>query len=254
MNTKENLTCKYCKHIFKEPITLNCCGDSICKKDLNELTSINSSNVFSCPFCNEQILNQKLKVSKTIQDFLDVEVHKFELNPKYENILSSFKTEIGNLEASLRDNEWTIYEQINQVKKQIDLDRESLKSKIDTLADDLIQQLESYEKKFRTEYNVNEYRSLVEASKQQLAEYEKCLNLFSSRAEDMAKQSEAIENAINNLQFKAIELRDQSHGSLKIEYSSIKTNKNKLLGELKIKVNFFCLIKIYSSQNFMQKF
>ena len=40
MNIKEDLTCKYCREIYKNPITLICCGDNICKQHIEELISI----------------------------------------------------------------------------------------------------------------------------------------------------------------------------------------------------------------------
>ena len=65
MNIKDELTCKYCKQIFNNPITLSC-GDSICKHHIEELISNNTSNKFACPLCNEEILNQNLSVNKIL--------------------------------------------------------------------------------------------------------------------------------------------------------------------------------------------
>ena len=52
------------------------------------------------------------------------------------------------------------------------------------LADDLIQQLESYESKFKAEYKANVdfkyYKALIESSRQQSTQYEEFLNLFST--------------------------------------------------------------------------
>jgi hypothetical protein len=42
MNIKEELTCKYCNEVYKNPITLNCCGENICKQHVEELTSNNA--------------------------------------------------------------------------------------------------------------------------------------------------------------------------------------------------------------------
>ena len=64
-------------------------------------------------------------------------MQNLEVDSKFEKIYENLKTEIGNLD---------------ELKRQVDLDREKLKSEIDDLADGFIQQLQSYEKKFEAEY------------------------------------------------------------------------------------------------------
>ena len=174
MNIKEKLTCKHCNELYNQPITLSC-GDTICKHHIEELVSGKASNKFLCPLCDKEILNQDFTVNKIIQDLIQVEFHEFKLNPKYENIFQSLKMEIRNLETILRDPQNCIYEEMSELKRQVDLEKESLKSEIDKLADGLIQQLETYEDRFKSEYKTKVdfdcYNNLVESSKKQLAEY-----------------------------------------------------------------------------------
>ena len=103
-----------------------------------------------------------------------------------------------------------IFEEISELKRQVDLDRESLKIQIDTLADGLIKQLESYEKRFKAEYkteiDLHNYNGLVESSKEQLADYEKCLNLFSVEREEQDEKNNQSENEIDSLKLKIKEL------------------------------------------------
>ena len=57
-----------------------------------------------------------------------------------------------------------------ELKRQVDLNREELKSQIDKLADGLIKQLESFEAEFKSEYkekvDLEHYKGLIETSKQ----------------------------------------------------------------------------------------
>ena len=186
MNLEKMLTCKYCNKIYNEPITL-ACGESLCKEHIQELLSIDDTNSLICPFCNIQNSNQNFIVSKTIQDLLDIQAHKFKIDPRLEQTFTNFKTEIRNLELILNEPENFIYEEINELKRQVDLDREKAKAEIDELADDLIQQLKTYEEQFRTEYKENvdmkHFMSLAEASKKQFNEYEQYLNLLSIKRE-----------------------------------------------------------------------
>ena len=62
MNAKEKLTCKFCSKIYKDPIMLICCGESICKHHIEDLISSGSSNKFPCPLCNEENTNQNFEI------------------------------------------------------------------------------------------------------------------------------------------------------------------------------------------------
>ena len=98
------------------------------------------------------------------------------------------ETEIENLETILKDPENYIFEEISELKRQVDLDRERLKSQIDEIADDLVHQLESHEKRFKSEYksnvNLEDYNRLVETSRKQLGEFENFFNLFSNKNQE----------------------------------------------------------------------
>ena len=151
MNFKEELKCKYCHEIYTNPIALNCCGETICKPHIDEIFSNKSTNKCKCPLCDQEIKNQSFSVNKLVQKMLTTELHKLEVDSKYKQTLDNLKTEIQKLETILKDPETKIYEEISELKRKVDLDREQLKIEIDNQANDLIQQLDSYEHKFKTE-------------------------------------------------------------------------------------------------------
>ena len=239
MNAKEHLTCSYCNEIYKQPIAL-LCGDTICKQHIDELITNNSTNKFTCPLCNKESLNQNFVVNKLIQNLIESNLHKFEVDSKFKKIYENLKTDIGNLEKILKDPENIIYEEINELKRQVDLDREKLKSEIDSLANGLIQQLESYEKKFKAEYKteigLQNYNGLVESSRQQLADYEKCLNLFSTTYKERKEKSLQIEKITVDLQPKITQLKKSLFSKLSIIYNPFSSNTKDLFGKLIIKV------------------
>ena len=209
MNVKVKLTCKYCGNIYKNPISLTC-GDNICKHHIEELVSKNPSNKFSCPLCFKENMNQNFSVNKLIQDMLEYDLHKFKIDSKLKKIYENLKLEVEHLEQILNNPDNVIYEQLNELKKQVYLDRDRLKYEIDTLADGLIEQLDKYEKKFKSEYKNNidlkYYSSLVEFSRAQLVEYEKYLNSFSTKYKERKEISLKKEKLIFNLQSEIAEL------------------------------------------------
>jgi len=257
MNIKEDLTCKYCIDIYQNPVTLTCCGDNICKQHVEEFLSNNQTNKFSCPLCNEENSNQSLKVNKFMQKMVKTELHKFKINFKHKETLENLKIEIERLAGLLNDPENFIYEEMNELKRQVDLDREELKSKIDELADDIIQQLESYEQKFKTECKANveieHYNGLVESSRTQLSEYQNFLDLFSVESEERDKQSKAGQEMINALQSNIQEFKQKLISNLSITYKANENKVEDLFGKLIVKVClmariFFSYTKIYNKK------
>lgn len=241
MNIKEELTCKFCNEIYKAPITLTC-GDSVCKHHLEELFPTNSSKFFCCPICNEENSNQDFKINKILEQLIKKELHQFKINPIYEEVLNNLKTEIGNLEAIVKDPENYIYEEISELKRQVDLDREKIKSEIDDLADDIIEKLESYEQRFKAEFKSNidldHYNNLLESSKKQLAEYERCLSLFSLENQERDEKRIESEEIINQLELEIKEFKHKLCSNLSITYEPIEYELEDLFGALIIKVDF----------------
>ena len=241
MNINERLTCKCCNKIYNNPVAL-ACGDTVCRHHIDELISNNSSSKkFTCPLCNEENSIQNLKVNKLIQSLLEIELHEFKMNPIYETVLDNLKKEIANLETILKDPENYIYEQISELRRQVDLDRENFKSQIDELADVLIQQLESFEKRFKSEYkanvNLQHYNGLVESSKKQLIEYERCLGWFSTTTEERYGKRVESEKLIDELQPITNELKEKLFSNLSLTYESTKIEKADFFGKLIITVS-----------------
>jgi chromosome segregation ATPase len=175
---------------------------------------------------------------------IENKLHNFEVDSKYKETLQNLKVEIGRLETILIDPDYVIYEQISELKRQVFLDREQTKSQIDALADDLINQLESYEKSFKENYKRNvdlkHYNGIIEKSKKQLNEYEKCLNSFSAKKEERDEKSNQRVRLLNELQSQIKEAKGDLFSNLSIMYEPIGNIEN-LYGKLIIKVRFSLL-------------
>ena len=240
MNINSELTCKYCNQVFKEPITL-ACGDNICKHHLEELITNKSSKKFTCPVCNEENpTNQPFIVNKLIQRLIKIELHAFKLDPKYVTMLNSLKVEIEKLAAILKDPENFIYEEISELKRQVDLDRERLKYEIDEQADGLIRQMESYEKRFKAEYKANvdleHYTGLVESSRKKLIEFEQCLIMFSTENQEREAKYNDCESLVKVLQPSLVEIQNKMFSHLSITYQPLEKRMDDYFGKIQIKV------------------
>ena len=238
MKIKQELTCKFCSQIYNNPITLSC-GDTVCRHHIDEQIS----NKFMCPLCNEENTLQNIKVNKLIENLLRFELHEFKINPIYERVLNYFKKEIGNLEAILNDPERYVFEEINELKRLVDLDREKLNIQIDEIANEFIQRLEYCENVFRTEcktkMDLEHFNELLESSRKKLAEYEQCLSLFSTKNEDRYERRTESEKKILQLRAEIKELKEKLLSSLTISYEIAHVKKENLFGKLSIKVSFY---------------
>ena len=238
MNIKEELTCKCCKEIYNHPVILGCCFESICKHHIEEL--VYSSKTFTCPLCSQENTNSNFKANKLLEELIKRDLHQFKINPNNERVLNDLKTAIQNLETEFKDPENMIYEQISDLKMQVDLDRENLKLQIDTLADGLIQQLESHGKRFKTEYKASFafYSDLIELSKKQLVEYEQCLSLFSVENEKKEEKCKQNEKLVEELKFQLGGLKEAFCSNLSIQYNKKDIFAEEMFGKLIIQVSF----------------
>jgi hypothetical protein len=238
---KEEYTCKICEQIFTNPITLYCCGENICMKHIEKIMARNSSNQFTCLLCKEENYHQKLNVNKFMEKLIAKGLHKYEIDSKYHETLNNLEKEVEKIEQILMDPELVIIEEISELKRQVEWERVKLKSQIDERANDLIQQLESYEAKFKTEYKTNvdfeHYYSLVEPSRNLLKEYENCLNLFSTKHQEREENNMQSEKIIKYLQIANKQLRNRLFSNFSISYKPFKENILDLYGDIICKVS-----------------
>ena len=234
MNIEEDLTCKCCNEIFKNPITLNCCGDNICKKHIEQLITNSTTNQFACPLCNEHNYSHKLKVNNFIQKLIEKNMHQLKIDCKYEETLNSLNAEVEKFEAILKNPEQVILEEMSELKRLVALDRERLKSEIERRANELIQRLESYEAELKEDYKKKiDYRAfgrLVETAKIQSADYERCLNKFVVEGGD--EQRKACETFIEKLQSEIKQIKAVLFSNLSFSYEPKENNAQDLLGQL----------------------
>jgi hypothetical protein len=79
-------------------------------------------------------------------------------------------------------------------------------------------------------------------------EYEKFLNLFSTKIEERNEKSKQTEKTISNLQYKTNELKFKLFSNLSLTYISSKSDIEDCFGELLVKVSLYLnsLLKYFS--------
>ena len=134
------------------------------------------------------------------------------------------------------DPDSIIYESISKLKRQVDIDREELKEKIDKMADEIIQTLESLEIEFKQESKTRVKGIFDDDFKtnlnNQLIEYEKNLNSIAKTNEEREKKRLEVEETLKSLQFKLCQLETALFSDKIINYDPFSKDSNGVFGEL----------------------
>lgn len=149
---KSSLTCSYCSKIFKDPIELPC-GDFICQEHLNDQI-VKKQNKIICVNCKNcfEVKDNDFKTSHFLSKHLDDKVYlndeEIVLKQKIENSIKAFFQIFEEFVLNKNKLDLAPYEHFSEIRRQIDIQREKLKEKIDEIALEMIDQT----KKFKTSY------------------------------------------------------------------------------------------------------
>lgn len=165
---KHLFKCEYCEEILASPIILPC-GNKICQKDVSELT-IDICTI-RCVFCSEDHIVPKLgfPIDQHLQELLDLNISQFEFGPVYNHCKKNLKKLIEKIKEAdtLRaDPEYFIHQYFSDLRNQVDLRREDLKTKIDHCSDEILKNLQEYENECKLAYQkINEITGELDESK-----------------------------------------------------------------------------------------
>ena len=197
MSQKSEFICKICNMVLYTPITLPC-ECVICGSHLRDGTA--KYNWITCGACSTAFEIPKLgfESNKTLQRKLEDEMHLTSEEKQLKDSVDNLLSQLDQLQAEFRANlvkcELFCDAHFSELRRNIDLQREKLKSKIDEIALKMIDQTKAKEKSYRQKL-----------------------------AETMAKQNEAniarIEREIHTEFRKANIIVDEVH-KLKLEQES----------------------------------
>lgn len=160
---KNKLTCKICKKIFNKPVFLPC-YNTTCENHINELfykklDEINNNdesktvNKIECLYC-EQIHDVPINgfiENDMAKDIIESSSHLNDAEKQIKLELDEIYAELNNYISDFLNSqpqlELFTYEYFFDIKTKIDIHREMLKLKIDTIADKMINQINEQKEK-----------------------------------------------------------------------------------------------------------
>jgi hypothetical protein len=191
-----NLVCNHCKKILSDPVVLPC-GSTICNQHVKSLPS--KSNIFECTTCSIGHFvpdkgfakNNRLRVDLENENFL-TQIQKL----KKDSIMEMIKIQeslVDDLILKCNEFEYLNHEYFADIECQIELRRENLKLKIDSLSEELIQIVKEKRCFFAEKAKSIQVESQVQRDKLDLKEMYRSLNLPTQRiVEFELKQNEQL--------------------------------------------------------------
>lgn len=215
MNFDDNfLTCKFktCSNRLDIPVTLPCCGNTICKKHIEEFYVDKDKQKIKCLLCNNiyQLPSDGLKINVIISELLNQFFGKY--YHAASKVCNKFNENVHSFQQNLTNPSYLIYEYFQILKSTIDLDREQLKESIDNHYDLLIQLANRLEIRMNSDlkFDFKEYNDNLNDFKAKYKNYHTVLNknVPLSKA-DLSKIEQEIEEINSNLLMQMDHFRDE---------------------------------------------
>lgn len=229
---KSYLNCVICFELLNEPVSLPC-GEMICSKHIDEYSSKefiefqdpdNYQITFECCKCESvhNIPEEGFYRVKALEKILELEVEKIK-STKFSDckiIIDELQEQVELGENILSDAELFIFEYFGKIKKEVSLQRETLKNNIDNYYELILEKVESSELDcYKIAENTETVSTQLNYTRNELKQLTEELDSFN--IDDTVYQS--IENKAINLKPKFLSLTE--------------TLKNNLLGNILYKFN-----------------
>ena len=210
MSSKSSWTCLYCSKIFKDPIQLPC-NDNICAHHLTESNVLEKKKV-KCPKCAQMFdscRTEDFKPNKLVRQFLDKEIflsdEEKRLKAKLEEGLEMLHQLWKEFSQSKSKASLEFQDYFQEIKRQIGVQRERLKEKIDKIAADMIEQTNKYETSYLESMNTKAERS-PKILRDQLNDLNETFRDPSILLEKIKQMQQDQEKTIADLKFKLTEM------------------------------------------------
>jgi hypothetical protein len=204
MSVKSDLTCSFCKEIFKNPYSLPC-GDSLCEEHLNE-PNIRKKNAIKCKICQKVFTikdNEMIRPNTAMQKLVEKERYLSDEEKIIKNNLEESLDKLLHLNAQLQqaknDFDLECHNRFAEIHIKIKTQRDELKRQIDKISSSLIEQTKRVEAWYSK--NLNQFKCEafdLETEKKSLNETFRDANLKISTIEQLQLKQDTAISIINS--------------------------------------------------------
>ena len=199
MNIKSSFVCNNCAKILEKPIHLPCNCASICSSHVSTLAKLKEPSV-TCKECKKefQIEAHTFKENKQLGSILEMELYLTEREKKLKLELNKMLNDLheATSEFNLRSTVLSVlsYDHFANVRREVDIKRETSIEKIHQLSDDFIKKIKLAEEEFKKSIDAKASSSLdlnLESEKQHLNECFRNPVLTLDALENLKRESES---------------------------------------------------------------
>ena len=237
MSASSILTCDICKEIYRSPVILLCCSETVCKNHVDDMIN-KSKNVLKCSLCSKEkdAAKEIYLVDKKSKAFIDKDLHSMKIDIKYKKDINELKQHLDDLEKLNDNSEMFIHDKFAELKRQIHLDLD----KVNNIALDMINQLEISENKLKSDSKyIKELNNKQELKKarEQLSEWDKLLKSFSTNEEGRKLINAKVNEEIEKIKLKIKNLKIELFSFRTYVYEPLEISKLNVFGKLRIMVS-----------------
>ena len=219
MNYKEDLTCKNCKIILNEPISLPC-GCWICNHHVTHECAKRKKTI-KCISCKKYyyIPQDGYRINKTAKKLLEQEMF---LSQEEKQFKESLQHEFNELQRQLETIKTNTHERFNEIRVKIETRNSLLKLQIDNISNQIITTLNEREEKILLEINhiqlETHFKKVLNDIHQSSFNLTKLNELKHSMHTTMAEKFQMISNQLNSIDFEPnkIDLDTKVFGKLEM--------------------------------------
>ncbi len=225
MSIKSDLLCGICKKIFKEPIFLPC-HCTVCKEHVEEFT--NKSKMIKCNHCDEEfdVPSNGFKENSRLKLIIEKNAHLSEEEKDLKNNIESNYVEYQRVlkELKLKEAEFKSisFDHFAEIRRNIDLRRETLKQRIDNIAEEMIEKAKKLEESYKKDVELTNKLNHSEEDFQN--ETQKLVEMF--RDPDILRKSAIVRKLEHDGKLAELQAKLNRYDWLKHYLKAYKFEKN----------------------------
>ena len=223
MSLKSDLVCNICKKILKEPVTLPCLCAEVCQQHIDDIVTRRRTHI-QCQTC-EKVLDvpkQGFPPNLVVKKYIERDGHlthdEKQLKKDLQHLLTNLEDLITKFRIGLAEITLLHCDHYAELRRQIDIRRETLLTKINQISQAMIARVESSEAAFKKN-SLNRMFNLAE-NELENASLNAVLDIF----RDPVLVTDEVEKlmADHALKAKEIQTHIESIQQMKLDFTSYK--------------------------------
>ena len=248
MGKKEELICNICQLIVKDPVSLPCycivCGEHL-------LDGSKLKKIIKCKTCDDEfnVPDVGFKTNKFAARILSNQTHLSKEEQKLKKDITAMNHQLAELLSTLNSEKSSIEvacsDRFSDIRRQIDIHRELVKQKVDTIALNMIYQTKVEEAKFLQKIRANIDRVIKVNIEKEEATFEKMFRQSNLLIDEVKELKNELDNNIQLLKSVIDELILTKDDIDLLEFKENQNMEHEAFGFLEIfpKTRYLCRAK-----------